>query len=36
MAPTFDLSTMKGVGSLNGYLSGRSYLDGVGFFPSRT
>ena len=36
MAPTFDLSTMKGVGSLNGYLSGRSYLNGVGFFPSRT
>ena len=36
MAPTFDLSNMKGMGSLNGYLAGRSYLDGTGFFPSRT
>ena len=36
MAPAFDISTTKGVGSLNGYLSGRSYLDGKGFSPSRT
>ena len=36
MVFTYNLSDNKSLHQLNGYLSGRSYLAGKGFFASRT
>lgn len=38
MAPKFDLSTAKGLGGFNGFITARSYVEGyaysqVGFAP---